>query len=149
MDYGDGPLVAVANKDGEQEAGATGDDPSQWSSALLADIRATNSLRDKDEPPAMTRHGQLDLFGESQPSFPASSTRRRCIAPIRTRCAPNCCACSLKFVRRRAFIGIRGLPALTSVNPCQDSERFGPLLCRHSARAQADVSKGSKPEIQN
>jgi hypothetical protein len=30
----------------------------------------TDSQRDEDEPPAMTRHGQLDLFGESQPELP-------------------------------------------------------------------------------
>ena len=62
-----GPLVAVAERDT-----GVGDNGRRTVAIarVLWQTAPADSLRDEDDPPAMTRPDQLDLFGESQPELP-------------------------------------------------------------------------------
>ena len=82
-----GPLVALAaSETGVGDNGRRTVAIAASSGKLFRPIHS----RDEDEPPAMTRHDNWTCSAKASRSFRASTGRRRFIAPIRTRCAPNC-----------------------------------------------------------
>jgi hypothetical protein len=133
--------VAIANR---SRAPRT---PRRRNSPLyLADTQCRDTLRNEDDPPPMTRHGQLDLFGESQPELPGDDETASVYRADPDEVRAELLRVLAKVRAAQSFHGMRA--ARSTGAPFSADDRMTRLRsCVLSSRRKSDGWKRPEPSL--